>query len=396
MRDKYLNNLGAMAKASQPSILFDLSKREQCDPNEFKKMQRRLKQTYNISLAKEGLNFNDMRQHQLLVLGGPQDPFREAEINEIVKYFQSGGSVMVMLGEGGENKNGTNINYLIEQFGISINNDSLVRTSYYKYLHPKEVFVSKGILNKEIVRCARGVQKAGKKDADGKSIARKLMDIKDESKHDNTGLNFVYPYGATLNVQKPAFPLLSSGPISYPMNRPLCSTFVNPSNKNAKLVVIGSVRFFGDEFVDKEDNMKIVDVLFKWAATDEVELGDYATEESDLSEYQHVPDIGSMADKLKSCLEESEELPRDFTTLFDDTMFKFDTDNIPEAVNLYKDLSLKHEPISLITPSFETPLPPLQAATFAPSMKELPLPSLDFFDLDEQFSSQRYFTHLER
>jgi len=71
-------------------------------------------------------------------------------------------------------------------------------------------------------------------------------------------------------------------------------------------------------------------------------------------------------------------------------MFKFDTDLIPEAGNLYKDLNLKHEVISLITPTFETPLPPLQAATFPPSMKELAAPSLDLFDLDEQFSSQKY------
>ncbi len=380
-------------KAQQPSILFDLSKKEICDPNDFKKLQRRLKQTYNVGASKEPITLAGIKDHQLLVLGGPREPFREAEFVDLDKYFKSGGSVMILLGEGGEAKNGTNINYLIEQFGISVNSDSLVRTSYYKYLHPKEVFISNGILNKEIVRSARGLQKsAAKKDLDAKSknIAKKLMEMKDDVKHDNAGLNFVYPYGATLNVQKPAFPLLSSGPISYPMNRPLCATFVNPENKKSKLVVVGSVKFFEDEFLDKEDNAKIVDVLFKWVLTEDVELGDYATEESDLSEYQHVPDIGSISERLRSCLEETEDLPRDFTTLFDDTMFKFDTDAIPEAVGLYKDLSVKHEVISLITPTFETPLPPLQAATFPPSMKELPPPNLDLFDLDEQFSSQRY------
>lgn len=38
---------------------------------------------------------------------------------------------------------------------------------------------------------------------------------------DGTGLDFVYPYGATLSVQAPAVPILSSGKIAYPMNRPL-------------------------------------------------------------------------------------------------------------------------------------------------------------------------------
>ena len=257
-------------------------------------MQRKLKQACGININKEPLNLSEMKKHQLLVIGGPREPFRETEIVDLVKYFQAGGSMMIMLGEGGEGKNNTNINYLLEQFGISVNSDSLVRTSYYKYLHPKEVFISKGILNKEIVRCARGVQKVGKTDENGKNIAHKLMDITDDSKHDNTGLNFVYPYGATLNVQKPAFPLLSSGPISYPMNRPLCATYMDPTNPSAKLLVLGSVKFFDDEYLDKEDNSKIMDVFLRWLLTDIVPLGDYVTEETDLSEYQHVPDIGSM------------------------------------------------------------------------------------------------------
>ena len=42
-----------------------------------------------------------------------------------------------MLGEGGEAKLGTNVNYLTEEFGIMVNSDCVVRTVYYKYLHPK-------------------------------------------------------------------------------------------------------------------------------------------------------------------------------------------------------------------------------------------------------------------
>ena len=38
---------------------------------------------------------------------------------------------------------------------------------------------------------------------------------------ENGGLKFVYPYGSTLNVSRPAVPILSSGPISFPANRPI-------------------------------------------------------------------------------------------------------------------------------------------------------------------------------
>ena len=70
----------------------------------------------------------------------------------------------------------------------------------------------------------------------------------------------------------------------------------------------------------------------------------------DISEYQHVPDITALADRLRSCLQESDDLPKDFTTLFNDGLFKFDTNLIPEALQLYKSLGMKHEPISLIPP----------------------------------------------
>jgi intraflagellar transport protein 52 len=51
------------------------------------------------------------------------------------------------MNEGGENKLNTNINYLLEQFGISVNADSVIRTSYFKYLHPKEAFISNGVVS---------------------------------------------------------------------------------------------------------------------------------------------------------------------------------------------------------------------------------------------------------
>lgn len=33
----------------------------------------------------------------------------------------------------------------------------------------------------------------------------------------------IYPYGATLNVVKPAISILSSGSVAFPVNRPICA-----------------------------------------------------------------------------------------------------------------------------------------------------------------------------
>ncbi|CAE7197123.1 Ift52, partial [Symbiodinium necroappetens] len=59
------------------------------------------------------------------------------------------------------------------------------------------------------------------------------------------------------------------------------------------------------------------------------------------------------------------------------------------AVKLYHQLGVKHEPLTLIPPQFETPMPALQPAVFPPCLREPPPPSLDLFDLDEQFASER-------
>jgi intraflagellar transport protein 52 len=74
----------------------------------------------------------------------------------------------------------------------------------------------------------------------------------------------------------------------------------------------------------------------------------------------------ALAERLCSCLREGEELPKDFTALFDDTMHECDTSLIPEAVELYGKLSVKKAALSLIAPQFETPPPPPQPAVDSP------------------------------
>jgi intraflagellar transport protein 52 len=51
-------------------------------------------------------------------------------------------------------------------------------------------------------------------------------------------LTFLYPYGATLQVQKPANAVLSSGTVSLPVNRPVCA-FYEDTKKGGRLAVLG-------------------------------------------------------------------------------------------------------------------------------------------------------------
>ncbi len=75
--------------------------------------------------------------------------------------------------------------------------------------------------------------------------------------------------------------------------------------------------------------------------------------------------------------------------MFDRTLYKLDNNLVPEALELYEKVNVKHETLTIIPPQFETPLPPLQLAVFDPILKDFPAPSLELFDLDEQFASEK-------
>ena len=52
----------------------------------------------------------------------------------------------------------------------------------------------------------------------------------------------------------------------------------------------------------------------------------------------------------KDALQEYEDLPKDFTSLFETKLFSYDFNLVPSALDLYKELNLKQETLSLIQP----------------------------------------------
>ncbi|KAJ3304684.1 Intraflagellar transport protein 52 [Blyttiomyces sp. JEL0837] len=369
---------------SVPTVLFNISKKETLTPNNgLKLLQRRLRNGFKIGLYKEEMNLTKVGDAALLIFGAPRDKFTMAEFSALKTYLEKGGAILYLAGEGGESAFNTNFNYLLEEYGIMVNPDCVTRTVYYKYYHPKEVYISNGVLNREINKAA------GKKQAFASAGDGAGGGIQDSARFAaSNGLAFVFPFGASLNVQKPAIPILSSGSVSYPLNRPIAAAYSSPKGKG-KLMVVGSGLMFSDQYIEKEENGKLFDVLVQFLTTDKISLNTIDAHEPDISDYHYLPDTAKLAEVLRCCLQESEELPKDFTTLFDLNLFKFDTSLIPDAIKLYEELRLKHEPLSLIQPQFETPLPPLQPAVFPPALRELPPPALDLFDLDEHFASER-------
>ena len=154
----------------------------------------------------------------------------------------------------------------------------------------------------------------------------------------------------------------------------------------------GSVKMFDDDFIDKEENTRVLDGLLKFLTkpSNEVEITDNPGRDGNsITDYYSTPTTSLLSESLRSCLQESSELPQDFTKLFSTKLYNFDTHLVPEACNLYKQMEVKQEHLTLIPPTFETPMPSLQAAVFPPSLKELDPPALDLYDLDDQFANEK-------
>jgi intraflagellar transport protein 52 len=62
-----------------------------------------------------------------------------------------------------------------------------------------------------------------------------------------TGVDFVYVNGASLNVSNPSNAILTSGPLTYPCNRPICGVYQHQKS-GGKLIVCGSVMMFSDDY----------------------------------------------------------------------------------------------------------------------------------------------------
>ena len=378
---------------------------------------------------KDGISADTLEGVDVLVMGAPQQKFTVDEFDALKDFIHAGGSLFVLMDEGGEDALGTNINYLLEEYGIMVNGDAAVRVMpSLEYVHPKETLVTDGILNRALQHFVeRGASRREKGSGSGvgreneapvglESDTKKTTLVDDNespaeritsSGGDRARKNlsnitasaprFVTPFCATLTVQKPAAPVLSTGKAAYPMQRPTAAMWCGNPKKGegrGKVAVLGSGRMADDEWLDREDNAKVLDFFLRWLSPgSDLRLYELDAEEPDVGEYEHVPDIAALAERPKACLKDgssgSADFPKDFSQLFVDQMYATDTDLVPECVDLYGQLGVKKAPLDLIAPHFETPTPALRPAVFPPALRELPPPPLDLFDLEEEFAGEK-------
>ena len=214
---------------------------------------------FQVTVNRDAISLDSLAEAVLVILAAPREMFSQSELDALKSYIQGGGNLLILLNEGGEVRLHTNLNYLLEQYGIYANNDTVIRTVFSrKYFHPKECNISNGIINKEIANFG----KVKPKKVAGSNLSHLLQDDGVDVADEHGGLSFLYPYGCSLNVQKPGIPLLSSGPLAYPLNRPLAGIYTSKARKG-RLMVVGSYQVFSDDYIEKEENFKLQHILFK-------------------------------------------------------------------------------------------------------------------------------------
>ncbi|KAL0812056.1 hypothetical protein ABMA28_009446 [Loxostege sticticalis] len=361
------------------TILFDVSKNELFKINEnYKMMHRKLKTTWKVMINRDELSENILQDVKILVIPGPQNAFTDDELACMKSMVERGDSVLVAMSDGGEERMNTNINFFLEEYGIVVNNDCVVRAKYHKFYHPKECHISCGVLNRAVVKHLMKMPN--------------YTSESDDYLEEPATPNFVYPYGATLTVKRPAAAVLSSSDVCYPVKRPVAAMYTSEKT-GGKLFVIGSGHFFADQYLESECNDLIREVIFNHlGGIADLHLNPVDVEDPDVNEYRTLGDtmwLSTVPWPEPATAPPPRLHPLHPHALFTWRLFSLNLAQLPEVLGLYDALGVKHEPLRLIAPQFETPFPPLQLAAFPPTFREPPPPPLELFDLDEAFSSER-------
>jgi len=371
-------------------IILDVSKGETHHSNaNFTILSRRLRSNFKVQVNKESLTPTRLKECELLVIASPQSQFTDEELCVLKDYVDGGGSLAIFSSEGGTQAPQSNLNELTRMFGISIDKTTLVRAVYCNYLHPKHALIQNGIVQPEI-----GVEKFTPMNAKHKRYEDRQNNMTENFDGIDTSMSvsFVYPNGTTLSVESPACTLLSSGSTSYPVDCPIAAAWESVDDihdgQQGRVVVVGSSDMFADEWIEKEENSQLCNVLFRFLLNQDVSF-DPSMGRSDFEEIECVPDISSLAQLVKPCLHENDPLPQDYQSMLCDDLFGLHNDYVPEVIDLYKRLNVPYEPLTLVEPQFECPHPPFQLATHPPQMMNPPPPALELFDLDECFSDIR-------
>jgi hypothetical protein len=124
--DFMTNNVGIQSQQKQTdislNILFNQSKDEPYTLSSgYNKFQRELK-AWKIAVNRDEITLERLLQARLFVSVSPSRKFSASELDAMKRYVTAphSGSILILMSEGGESKMNTNINVLLDEFGIQV------------------------------------------------------------------------------------------------------------------------------------------------------------------------------------------------------------------------------------------------------------------------------------
>ncbi|KAG6544255.1 hypothetical protein Mapa_014258 [Marchantia paleacea] len=128
---------GGASGPALPLIIFNCCKRESHTPNQgFKHMVRRFRGSYRTLSNKEEISVQVFNDGVLIIFGCPKEKFTPDEVEAMWGYVRGGGCLLFLSSSGGDGRQKTNVNDIIQEYGITINSDCLFCSSKEKREEP--------------------------------------------------------------------------------------------------------------------------------------------------------------------------------------------------------------------------------------------------------------------
>ncbi|CDI83689.1 hypothetical protein, conserved [Eimeria acervulina] len=280
---------------------------------------------------------------------------------------------------GGSGNSSTNVNFLLEEMGLSLAADSVVavmppapQQQQRGINHPREVVLQQHQLVGEKLQQEMQQQQNGANGMGGSN--------------GSGGNVFVYPYGSTVYVQAPAVPLLCSSNCCNPCQRPLIGAAAAAGG--GVVIASGSSQLLRDTYLNLYSNTELVHLLVQLL------LGRVALHKlqpstgeaaAAISKYTRQADTEVLSLLPQPCLEAPPDVPGDFRLLHQQQSFALQHRLLLEVQQLLHQINTNPigQPLELIKPKLLQPFPPLRPAVNPPITPSLPAPSLPLVDLDD-------------
>ncbi|CDI86810.1 Intraflagellar transport protein 52-like, related [Eimeria praecox] len=290
-------------------------------------------------------------------------------------------SILVL---GGSNSSSSNVNFLLEEMGLSLAADSVVsavpptpQQQQRGVYHPREVLLQQDQLVGEKIQ--QEMQRQQQQQQSGSSNGS-----------DCTGGVFVYPYGSTVYVQAPAVPLLCSSNYCSPSQRPLIGAAAAAGG--GVLIAAGSSKLLQDPYLNLYSNTELVRLLLQLllgrVSLDQLQptTGEVTAA---ISKYTRQIDTEVLSLLPQPCLEAPPDVPREFRLLHQQQSFALQPRLLLRLQQLLQQINTNSigTPLELIKPKLLQPFPPLRPALHPPIAPSFPVPSLPLVDLDSLMMS---------